>query len=72
MNFTPIKSRLFLHFDIFAAYILILSIKNISIVVVGMRRLVKKQDNLDDDLAYILWQAEVNKEIQSFWKSIAK
>jgi len=37
-----------------------------------MKKIRKKHDDLEDDLAYILWQAEIDKDIQSFWKTFFK
>jgi len=31
-----------------------------------------KFDNLDEELAFLLWSSELNKEILAFWKSMIK
>ena len=31
-----------------------------------------KFDNPDEELAFLLWNAELNKEILAFWKSMIK
>lgn len=37
-----------------------------------MKKIRKKHDDLEDDLAYILWQAEVDRDLQNFWKAFFK
>jgi len=37
-----------------------------------MKKIRKRHDDFEDDLAYILWQAEIDKDIQSFWKAFLK
>jgi hypothetical protein len=42
-------------------------------VVVKMKIWKKDNNSRDsDELAYLLWQAELDKELSSFWKSITK
>ena len=33
---------------------------------------IEKIDGMEDDLEFILWKAELNKELLSFWKAISK
>jgi len=35
-----------------------------------MKRLNKNHNESEEELMYLLWQAEMNKEILAFWKSI--